>query len=279
MMGCKSVECRRRSLVRAAVAVWFAFAGETVRSAEIDVVGISPGMPLRQAVEVLKTHNPRMNKLQPSQVEFDLMPGKPIITTIFGNETLRYKGQMMVREEITIEAAPGPDPAVVTGVYRVLQLLGEEVTTKANVLMSLEKKYGTHMVPAQKFVSVGFVDFLWYFDANGKPFKPTTPCDPQVWGRQGHQMGSNASAQYIRHNIANLPQLTKWSQDCKTIVYVYLRLHDTNKDLVTSITTYMSNEILRTERFRATADQLQRLSSGQKQKEVQDAGSRGAPKL
>jgi len=270
------LDCRRVQVVASATAFGCCLASTSpiaTAAGVVDVVGIRVGMPLKEAAETLKVHNPRID-WRPNQVEFDLIPGVTFTTAIYGQENARYKGALFQREKIVVESMPGPPPAVVTGVYRALNLEGDEVTTFESVMQSLEKKYGK---PATKLGSAD--SWMWQFNSDGQPFMPTSQCNPNVFGRGNNSFGIGGASQYVRSEIAKIPNLVEWTPNCRSFVWVVIRRSTSNNALVTGITTYASDEVLRTARIQATAKTLQQRSDANSKKEKQEASARPAPKF
>ena len=66
---------------------------------------------------------------------------------------------------------------------------------------------------------------------------------------------------------------------CRTLVWAGWVNLTQNKNLVSTVTVYASDEVLRTARLKATADQLQRLNQASQRRQTDDAARRPGPKF
>jgi hypothetical protein len=244
----------------------------------IDVVGVRLGMPLKDAIEILKRHNPGITPWRPTQGEYALLPGTTFTVAVAGEERARSAGgSLYIKEKIVVEAAPGPVPPRVTGIYRRLSFEGNEMA-RENILKSLTDKYGSPVNAAYG----GEGTMLWHFDGQGRPFRPAGACDHNVVGRiaatSTANIGENNASGYLRSIAAMVGQLERSAPNCQTFVRAQLFV-GRNPGLVMGIDLYASDEVLRTQRFRATANHMTGLAQQKGRQEVQDAAKRGTAKF
>lgn len=247
----------------------------TASAGSIDIVGIRLGMPLTEALAIAKTHNPAMKWHITPPLQFTLMPGQRFTVAVQGVEEARIGNLAYERERITLEAAPGPAPQVVTGILRHLSFEAAQ-TARDSVLRPLQQKYGSAFDPRSSVEG----NRLWLFESDGKPFSHREPCRVDLLYRTGASGGNlGASETYFRSNIQRLEELQREAPRCRTLVAAGWVNLTQNKDLVTSVTVYASDEVLRTARLKAMADHLQRLNQASQRQQTEDAALRPGPKF
>lgn len=240
--------------------------------AGLDVLGVRLGMPVSEALEVLKAHNPRL-KWKASSTQFAELPGVTITTTHSGQDipSPAHAGNPYAHEMVVLEAAPGPSAPVVTGIWREIHYAPGQEADRATVSRSLGDKYGPPTL-------AGGYNSRWHWDADGKPFGQVASCS--AMGRpKVDALGMTSAANFIRSNFAQLGELKRQAPHCRSFISVDLMPSSANHALVSTISVYASDEVLRTARFQAMADQLERLNAASQKRQSQDAAGRGAPKF
>lgn len=137
-----------------------AFAGEAP-----DVLGVRPGMPIEEAIGILKRHNPKLEvyaRPGPSA----LLPGVDFSDGV----NLRNFNQS---ENIDLMAAMDPNAKIVWALRRGVVFAEEGRPTVTNIIAALRQKYGKETGSVQHPASVQaagveLLDAYWVFDDAGQ---------------------------------------------------------------------------------------------------------------
>jgi hypothetical protein len=123
-----------------------------------DVVGIRPGIPIGEAYQLLKTHNPK-GTIQYEQNRFQEFPGKIITRTLLYSPT----GSAQDPEIIVVDITVPPAQQTVWRVSRFLRFESGKEPVPATLLTALRQKYG------QEVHSATPQNTYWVFDGQGHP--------------------------------------------------------------------------------------------------------------
>jgi hypothetical protein len=133
-------------------------------SAAIDVVGIKLGMPLPEAVAVVKTYNPKLG-LQTQTLELEGFD-KPFVTAIVARQPTESGKDS---EEITLLVTTPPSNQVVWGIQRIYHFGPQTMVSLDNTVAGLRKKYGAeNAYPLNTDTRVMTKGVAWAFDTSGK---------------------------------------------------------------------------------------------------------------
>lgn len=160
----------------------------------LDVVGIKLGMPLKDALEVVKARNPNI-KMQPgTTLEFEALPGVVMTPVLTGQS----KSSDQSLEGIGLLLTYAPNDAFVYGVWRDFWFNKQESRPPVDtILAGLRKKYGPESVRNENTL------LLWLFDAQKQQVMGAEALD--IWKKcANHWM---TGAVYDQGNI--LRQVTR----------------------------------------------------------------------
>jgi hypothetical protein len=141
--------------------------GTATSSPSADVLGIRMGMPLQQAYDLLKAHDPGHNVVLEQWTIPDLYGDKPITYGMSPSTTGND-------ESISVDVTLPPNPQVV---WRIQRKIGPFTSTRDNVLDALYQKYGTPWVPNPNALSGPNIILDWFFDEQGRLANPGTSRD------------------------------------------------------------------------------------------------------
>jgi hypothetical protein len=134
-----------------------------------DVLGVRPGMPIDEAIGILKRHNPKLDvyaRPGPSA----LLPGVEFTDGV----NLRNFNQS---ENIDLMAAMEPNARIIWGLRRAVIFADEGRPTVTNIIAALRQKYGKETGSLQHPASVQaagveLLDAYWVFDDAGQRVPP-----------------------------------------------------------------------------------------------------------
>jgi hypothetical protein len=136
--------------------------------ANLDVVGIKPGMTVKDAMLALKADNPRLTLL-PSTLQIEGFKDQ-LMTSVTGREspTVERSG-----EDVTIAFTVIPTQEAVWGVRRVLYFANSERPSLQATLDALHKKYGLETTPPDPDPRMSTKGIVWVYDAaHERPMGP-----------------------------------------------------------------------------------------------------------
>jgi hypothetical protein len=124
----------------------------------LDIVGIKLGMPLNDALAVIKARNPNIKMQAGPTLEFEALPGV-VMTPV-------YAGHGKVSEDVTesigLLLTVAPNEAFVEGVWRHASFVKPVSRSPVDTILSgMRKKYGPESVKDN-------ATLLWVFDAQGQ---------------------------------------------------------------------------------------------------------------
>ena len=142
-------------------------AGENPAGVNLDIVGIKPGMTVKEAMIALRADNPRL-MLTPNTHQYEGF-ADPLLLYVSG---LEQPGDGRGSESIDIFFTMPPSQEVVWGVKRTYSFAINETPSMQNTLEALHKKYGPETVPADPDPRSGTKGIVWIYDAQGRPMGP-----------------------------------------------------------------------------------------------------------
>ena len=145
----------RRRLVLAAAIAAFVIAAVRGADAPPDILGIRPGMPVREALAILKQHDPK-GTITISQTTIPQLNEKPIPTFI------NLRGADDGLDSVAFQLTLPPNEQVVWSVTRKLRFVRGQAVPQSNVLKSLREKYGPETI------NPGAGRVYWFFDERGQ---------------------------------------------------------------------------------------------------------------
>jgi hypothetical protein len=156
-----------------------------------DVLGVRPGMPLDEAIGILKRHNPKLD-VYPRQGPSALMPGVDLSDGV----NLRNFNQS---ENIDVMAAMAPNAKIVWGLRRGVSFAEEGRPTVTNIIAALRQKYGKESGSLQNPASVQaagveLLDAYWVFDDAGQRVPPAAARQYAELCRGAYVPGLDASS-------------------------------------------------------------------------------------
>lgn len=130
----------------------------------VDVVGIKLGMPVKDAVAVIKKHNQKLHVSTPNPMRFKSLPNVTFAASVTAQV---MDGKPF--ESIQLSVTMPPNEEVVWYVKREVHFEGDAKPSEANVLASLRQKYGQEHGRMDPINTQPLSQLYWMFDANGKP--------------------------------------------------------------------------------------------------------------
>ena len=257
-------------------------------AAPLDVIGIKTGMPLSEALDVIKKHNSRM--IIGPYKDFDQGSYGAGGTVLRAN----YKGLPpfiwnvntwiqdkkptadIASDNISLRAAPG-SPEIVIGIRRRFQYQVGHERTIATIIAGLKEKYG-----ASPSISTDYgITLAWYYDVSGKPITGNL-CFPEHqtdfgggWGTVESMMDESTLEREVKTcgvqvfaNISSLPAM-----------FVNGRPREANKDLAREVLVVATDSVLKAVIYRKAISAVMNYSRQEHQKEVGEATKRGAEKF
>ncbi len=142
-----------------------------------DILGLTTGMPLQQAIDLMKAHDPaHMVKIS-----------QWIIPQAFGEKPVTHHLSTATTGEddtLDVDITLPPQPQVVWKIHRAIGNVNQFTSTLTNVLNGLYQKYGMPWNP-NPGLPLGTGDLQWWFNEQGQPANPTAPAD--IFTRKGCQ--------------------------------------------------------------------------------------------
>ena len=154
-----------------------------------DVLGVRPGMPMDEAIAILKRHNPKLD-VYPRPGPSMLLPGVDFSDGV----NLRNFNQS---ENIDLMVAMAPNAKIVWGLRRGVSFAEDGRPTVTNVIAALRQKYGKEAGSLQQPASVQaagveLLDAYWVFDDAGQRVPPAAARDYAQLCRGAYTPGSDA---------------------------------------------------------------------------------------
>jgi hypothetical protein len=203
-----------------------------------DVLGLTTGMPMQQAIDLMKAHDPSHNVIIREWIAPQAFGDKPAIfqvsTATTGDD-----------DTLDVNFTLPPQPQVVWGIHRTLGGRNRFSSTLTNVLNGLYQKYGTPWNPNPQFPLNPGVQ-QWFFTEEGQRVNPTTPPDMnalkmcmntmmQAWEifltswEPTNQNGKAVQMFHVppRTAIVNMPAAFDPAKNpnCNNLVYVHTQLN------------------------------------------------------
>lgn len=282
--------CTRCALLAACVlgVVWIpahaqlaAPAPETAAGVSLDVVGIKPGMTVKDAMIALKADNPRLT-LVPSLHQFEGFT-EPIMPSVAGSEQQSpdpKSGLPRASENVMILFTVLPKQEVVWGVQRIYSFAASERPSLQKTLDALHRKYGPESIPADPDPRGITKAIAWIYDEKGAPLGPRgAPLYPSCAGFSNH-FGSGDLAVVNDIQIGGQPP----TAECRSLIMVNASVQ---AGLDPASSQYVVNTLIVTladgARYRtaieATRAVIQNAARLREEKKTEEVNKRAAPKL
>lgn len=127
----------------------------------LDVVGIKPGMGMKEALSALNSHRSDLI-VQPLKLGgYEPSPGVSVTPVVMAQADTRRSKTI---EKISLEFTYSPSDSYLWSVTRDIGFVQGEAPTRDTILADLRKKYGP-----ESFMQQGSYRPVWLFDAQGKP--------------------------------------------------------------------------------------------------------------
>lgn len=127
-----------------------------------DIAGMKLGTPLKEAMQTLKTHNPKL-QMKKDTVKYDVLGGELLYGLTF----------MSPDERFIFGLTMPPNPIVVSKLARTLTFTKETAPTQQTLVEALIKKYGTPSYDngPNQFNDANLRIINWLDDADGSRMK------------------------------------------------------------------------------------------------------------
>jgi hypothetical protein len=203
-----------------------------------DVLGITAGMPLQQAMDLMKAHDPGHSVIIREWIAPQAFGDKPAIFQV-------STGTTGPDDTLDVNFTLPPQPQVVWRIHRTLGGLNRFSSTLTNVLNGLYQKYRTPWNPNPGLAINNGVQ-QWFFTEQGQRVNPTTPPDMnalktcmntmmQDWEifltswEPTNQSGKAVQMFHVppRTRIVNMPAAYDPAKNpnCNNLVYVHTQLN------------------------------------------------------
>jgi hypothetical protein len=250
-----------------------------------DVVGIHLGMPVEQALAVMKSLFPDSTYLQSVTAgKYMQTSDKPWLTSM--TEMLR-SGCTGCNEAIIVRFSIPPNPQHVVAIQRSLVFGLDKQPMLDPTIAGLRQKYGPE---ASKTVPNPVQTITWLYDEQGQHLPASTPnfdsgcagvvAEPPAGG---NSLNNPSPLDFVLATNPITPSViaTIMRHPCRSNVYVHVQLSPTGpgNSLVHIIDIQMSENALDTRDVIAAQQYLDGVATGQKQQELKHAQQQGAPKL
>ena len=209
-----------------------------------DVLGITTGMPMQQAMDLMKAHDPGHG----------VIIRQWLIPQAFGDKPVTYQISTATTGEddtLEVDVTLPPQPQVVWQIQRVIGGRNRFKSTLANVDNSLYQKYGMPWNP-NPLLPLNPKDQQWFFTEQGRALNPTARADVdalkacqnavmQPWtilapGIAGAGEGWKAVQVYHvppRGGIVKMPAAFDPAKNpqCNNLIYVHTGIDGSDEDL------------------------------------------------
>jgi hypothetical protein len=130
-----------------------------------DIAGMKLGMPLKEAMQTLKAHNPKL-QMKKDTIKYDVLGGELLYGLTFTSPEERFIFQLTMP----------PNPIVVSKLARTLTFTKETAPTQQALVEGLIKKYGqpSYDNGPNQFNDTNLRIINWLDDADGSRMKDET---------------------------------------------------------------------------------------------------------
>jgi hypothetical protein len=243
-----------------------------------DVVGIRPGIPIGEAYQLLKAHQPK-GTIDYAQKRVQEMSGKLITHALQYSST----GSVQDPEVIVVDITFPPAPQTVWRVSRYLHFEPGKEPVPATLLTALRQKYG------QDVPSTMPQNAYWVFDRQGHPANRSAGLDlsdcamyvdhPNAPGILTHNVGDDSAPSMPLSALLMQTVVAANRDACHEFVYVAasLSLDSPRNSLVRAISTTITDVgVLERSQIAAHAF-LNRAATSQQQRVIKKAKEQPAP--
>ena len=251
-----------------------------VAAGKYDIAGMKLGTPLKEAMQALKAHNPKLQMKQDT-IRYDVLGGDLLYGLTFTSPDERFIFSLTMP----------PNPIVVSRLARVLTFTKDTAPTQQVIVEDLIKKYGTPSYDngPNQLNDANLRVINWMDDGKGNRVKDPdgiSSC-PQTTSFTGIPPRSADAAQMPAQGIAMLLE-SRWSigqgGECQTFRMVQARLQRCCRDglaapnLVGALVVHMGDGPLDEQSMGATHQMLLNASKAKETKEQENA-QKNRPKL
>ena len=137
-----------------------------VAAGKYDIAGMKLGMPLKEAMQALKAHNPKL-QMKKDTIKYDVLGGEMLYGLIF----------MGPEERFIYRLTMPPNPIVVSKLSRMLIFTKETAPTQQTLVEDLIKKYGPPSSDSgpNQLNDANQRILVWFDDAKGNRMKEYDP--------------------------------------------------------------------------------------------------------
>jgi hypothetical protein len=270
-----------RALVAVVTLGWLGAGTAAFGQAPLDIIGIKAGMPVSEALEILKAHDPKY--AHPNQTETEVL-GVPTFISIVQVQGYSPKAEGVRNELIVIQGAPG-DPGIVVGAQRDVSYKPDSMRSVEELAKNLGAKYG---VPGMSTDVGDEFKLTWFFDSEGKsidasriaavkPKDPRANCEQYFGGgiRITPYFGGEG---YLRPFAEGKSPFDYITDRCGTAVASYVHADITraaqHRELATQVMVIMSDMGRATERFKPAAAAAKEAAQKEKERIESEAAKR-----
>jgi hypothetical protein len=244
------------------------------QTANLDIVGIKLGMPVKDALAALKTDKPKLSlQEQTLQLEgFD----QPLLTTVLGSESGAAGKDS---ESLDVEFTMPPSKQVVWGIQRIYSYADQNKPSLDNTIAGLRKKYGPENISPDPDPRNMTKFMAWVFDAHGKPLAPglAKTVNMACTSALGNAFGGGSG---LRNDLAG----TRGPVQCDSIIQVTASVQASNGIIAGSTVVYnLIVQIADGPMYRASVDATRTVAinanTARETKQKSEVDKRGSPKL
>ena len=245
----------------------------------LDVVGIKLGMPINDALAVLRAHNTDFQMQPPLSMRMELLPDVEFVLAAIADQT--DPSSNGASEHIEVAFTPWPSDTTVWGIKRLVSYARDSRPAVTNVIAALREKYGpesgtTNTRLAQMNFGIEMINAYWVFDARGKPLPhaeaATFSASCGTSSTSAHAFSNNDSSFMTLQSLGAMR--SRLNRCVNTVVFAEWYASDPRtepKGLVNSFTVQMGNGFLRRSAYMATYDAVERTAAGEERRQLRDA--------
>ncbi len=255
-------------------------APQSAAGISLDVVGIKPGMTVKDAMLALKADNPRLT-IVPSVQQYEGF-AEPLMPEVMGSEQSKAGLTSILRgaEDVEILFTMLPKQEAVWGVKRVYSFATAERPSLQNTLDALHRKYGPESTPPDSDPRSITKAIAWVYDSQGRPFGPR--------GAQLYRTCAGIANHFGRGDLAAVNDIQSGSpppaDECRSLIIVEASVQ-ANRDPAGSqlVVNTLIVSLADVGRYRTSLEGLRAIilnaQKAREKKQNDEVNKRGAPKL
>lgn len=241
-----------------------------------DIVGIKLGMPLKEAMQTLKAHNPKL-QLKTDTIKVPTVP-EPFVYSVSASGP---------DEQFYFTLTLPPNPIVISRAGRQVSFTKDTAPTQQVVVDELIKKYGKPTYDSgEEQLIANFRLLLWYTEADGKaiekqPYEHEYLFDSFFSGGRGVPIGPLSLAE-VRNRLENVHNFQNDPNTKRRLVQARLQsgaaIGVSAPDIVSRISVTMGDGLLEQAAYMVTSQFItQRAKAADKQQTK--SAEKNRPKL